>query len=164
MGEAKLRYNEPLLREVVRVVVFRMFVRRMGVTLLVVFGFLVAMLGWLTVRRDTGWMAGLAAPLLLCALPFMANAYIAHRQIMATRYPTKLTPVVTLRYDEEQVHIASELGSASAPWSLITEVWRHSRFWLLIFSSPLHFVVLPLDCLDEQAREFITRKTHRSNV
>jgi peptidoglycan/xylan/chitin deacetylase (PgdA/CDA1 family) len=71
------------------------------------------------------------------------------------------SPAATLAYDEQKFTLASEFGSATMPWSAITEVWRYPRYWLLVF-SPSQFVTLPVDCLDENAKDFISRKTSKA--
>ena len=163
MREVKLHYSEELLREAVRVFVFRTLVRQLGVMFFVVTAGLVGMLAWLLARHERGWMVEFLAALLLFVVLFMAAVYVTHRRNTIGKFRAMGKPEATLRYDEEQIHFASELGSSSMPWSAIAEVWRHPRFWLLLF-SPAQFVTLPLDCLDEQAREFITRKTIRTNA
>jgi hypothetical protein len=89
--------------------------------------------------------------------------YVAHFRNTIGRLRQMRTPEATLSYDEENICFTSELGTATVPWSAITDVWRHQRFWLLLF-SPSSFVTLPLDCLDEPDREFITRKTSQQGA
>ncbi len=67
-------------------------------------------------------------------------------------------PEATFSYSEEQFTFTSEHGSATFPWSSITEVWRYPRFWLILFSRS-QFSTLPLDCLDAETQAFIMRKT-----
>jgi hypothetical protein len=163
MHETTLRYSEPLLREVVRVFVFRALLRQLGVLFFIVFTLLVADLVWFVSRGDSGWFVVFLAATVLFVLAFFAMIYVAHFRNTIGRFRQMRTPEATLSYDEQQICFASELGSSTLPWSSITDVWRYPRFWLLLF-SPSQFVTLPLDCLDECARDFITRKTNKSNV
>lgn len=163
MHEARLRYSEPLLREVVRVFVFRALLRQLGLSFFIVVGFLILALGWSVSRQDNGWMVGFLAATVFFIGVFLAMVYVAHFRNTIGRFRQMRTPEATLTYDEEKIGFTSELGSATMPWSAITEVWRHPRFWLLLFSRS-QFVTLPLDGLDEAAREFITRKTSQSGA
>jgi hypothetical protein len=163
MYEAKLRYSEPLLREVVRAFVFRALLRQLGVTYFIVVALLILALAWFIARHDSSWSVGFLAATVLFVFAFFAMVYVAHSRNTIGRFRQMSTPEATLKYDEQHISFVSELGSSTMPWSAVTDVWRYPRFWLLLF-SPSQFVTLPLDCLDERAREFITRKTDRSNV
>ena len=91
---------------------------------------------------------------------FLVMIYVVHYRNSIGRFRRMRTPQATFSYDEEQFTLASELGSATMPWSAISEIWCFSRFWLLLF-SPVQFVTLPLDDLDEETQAFIYRKTKR---
>ena len=107
-------------------------------------------------------MVGFLIATVLFVGVFLAVVYVSHLRNTMGRFRQMRTPEATFGYDEQQFTITSELGSTTMPWSAITEVWRFPRFWLLLFSRS-QFVTLPLDCLDEQARAFITRKTNEPN-
>ncbi len=163
MQEVRLRYSEQLLREVVRAFVFRGFLRRLGASFFIKLALIVAALAWFISRGDTGWIVGFLAAFVLFVLVGFAKVYEAHFRNTIGRFRQMGTPEATLSYDEQQICYTSEFGSFAIPWSAITEVWRYPRFWLLLL-SPSQFVTLPLECLDERARDFITRKTDKSDV
>jgi len=162
MHETKLRYSEPLLREAVRTFVLRGVFGRLGISFFVV-AILTAFLGFLISRHDRDWTVGFLSATILFVGVFLAWVYVAHFRNTIGRFRQMRSPEATFGYDEQQVIFTSELGSATMPWSAITEVWRYPRFWLLLFSRS-QFVTLPLDCLDEQAQAFITRKLNKLNA
>ena len=124
MHEAKLRYSEPLLREVVRAFVIRRLLRRLGASFFIVLALLVAALAWFNSRGHTGWFVGFLAATVLFVLAFFAMVYVAHFRNTIGRFRQMGTPEATLSYDEQQICFTSELGSSAMPWSVITEVWR----------------------------------------
>jgi len=158
MYEARLHYTEPLLRESVRFFFIQTLRRRFGLPFFVALAVLVAILTWLILRHDRDWTVGVFAAFLVFAGLFFVMLYLSHYRNTIGRFRQMRTPEGTLSCDEQGITFASELGSSTVPWSTITEVWRHPRFWLLLF-SPAQFVTLPLDDLDESTRDFITRMT-----
>lgn len=158
MIETRLRYSEPLLREAVRAFFFRAVLRQLGIPFFVVTAMLIAILVFLISQHDRGWMVGFLIAFVMLTGVFLTAVYVAHFRNTIGKFHQMRTPEATFSFDEQQFTLASDLGSATMPWSAITEVWRHPRFWLLLFSRS-QFVTLPLDCLDDQAQAFITRKT-----
>jgi hypothetical protein len=158
MIEAKLRFTEPLLREAVRAFVVRAVLRQLGISFFVVIAVLIAVLAYLISQHDRGWMVGFLIAFFIFVAVFPTAIYMAHLRSSMGRFRRMRVPEATFGYDEHNFTMTSELGSVTLPWSAITEVWRYPRFWLLLFSRS-QFVTLPLDCLDDQARAFITRKT-----
>lgn len=163
MYESRLRYSEPLLREAVRFFVLRILFRQLGVMFFVAVGSLIFALAWLMYHHDRGWTVGFLVATIVFIGAFIAMVYVAHYRNTIGRFRQMSTPEATVCCDEQGICFASELGSATVPWSAITEVWRHDRFWLLLF-SPSQFVTLPLDCLDESTREFIVQKVDQSRA
>ena len=160
MKGTRLRYSEPLLREAVRHFVFRSIRRGLGLRFVVVLALVAAATVYLIVHGDRSWFVGVIGSLFAFVGLFFAIIYVAHFRNTVGRFRQMRVPEATLSCSEDQFTLKSELGSATMPWSSITEVWRHPHFWLIIF-SPSQFSTLPLDCLDDEARAFITRKTQR---
>lgn len=158
MNQTTLRYSEPLLRAAVRAFCVRAVVRGLGLRFFVVLVIVIACVTALLAQGARGW----AVPLMLSALLFVAlfivSIYVAHFRNTLGTFRRMRRPESTLSFDEEQFTLASELGSATLPWSAVTEVWRYPRFWLLLLSRN-QFVTLPIECLDQNAQELITRKT-----
>lgn len=163
MHNSTLHYTEPLLRESVRFFFIQTLRRRFGIPFFVILAVLVAILAWRVLQHDRDWTVGLLAAGLLFVGLFFVMLYINHYRNSMGRFRQMRTPEGTLGCDEQGITFTSELGSSTVPWPTIVEVWRHPRFWLLLF-SPAQFVTLPLDDLDESTRDFITRKTgHAKN-
>ncbi len=158
MNQTTLRYSEPLLRAAVRAFCFRAVVRGLGLRFFVVLAIGIACLTALVVQRDRGWAVPFMLSTLFFVALFIASIYVAHFRNTLGTFRRMRRPESTLSFDEEQFTLASELGRATLPWSAVTEVWRYPRFWLLLLTRN-QFVTLPIECLDAEAREFITRKT-----
>jgi ABC-type transport system involved in multi-copper enzyme maturation permease subunit len=131
------------------------------VTFFLAVAVLVFILVTLISTQDKGWTVGFLIATLFFVGVFIAMIYVAHHRNTLGKFRQMRNPEATFAYDEESICLTSELGSATLPWSSVTEVWRHPRFWLLLF-SPSQFVTLPLDCIDEKTQAFITRKTSPS--
>ena len=161
MNETKLRYSEPLLREAVRAFVIRAITRGFGLRFFVACAVVGVCVAYLVSHGDRSWVVGALAALLVFVAVFFLVIYLAHHRNTVGRFRQMRVPEATLSYTEEQFTLTSELGSATLPWSSITEVWRYPRFWLILFSRS-QFSTLPLDCLDTDTQAFITRKTQRN--
>ena len=160
MTETKLRYSEPLLREAVRFFVRRSLVRGLGFGSLVAICLVMGGVALQIANGDRGWFVGAMVSFLVFVCVFLALIYVAHFRNTIGRFREMRNPEATLSLHEAHFTVTSELGSATMPWSSITEIWHHPRFWLILFSRS-QFSTLPLDCLSEEARAFITRKTQR---
>lgn len=158
MNQSTLRYSEPLLRAAVRAFCFRAVVRGLGLRFFAVLAIVIACVTVLLAQGSRGWAVPFMLSTLLFAAVFIASIYVAHFRNTLGTFRRMRRPEGTLSYDDEQFTLASELGSATLPWSAVTEVWRYPRFWLLLFGRN-QFATLPVECLDPGAREFITRKT-----
>ena len=64
----------------------------------------------------------------------------------------------TLSYTEEELTVSAESFSHTTPWKFISMATQRPTYWILdrAHSEPL---LLPMNCLDAEDREFITRKT-----
>jgi len=158
MHHMTLRYSESLLRLAVRSFVFRAITRQFGTALFLAITVLFGLTIYLLVRNDRSWLVGFLSATILFAVGFIVAVFLAHYRNTIGRFRQMRSPEATLAYDEQLFTLTSELGSATMPWSAITEVWRYPRYWLLVF-SPSQFVTLPIDCLDQNTKDFISRKT-----
>ena len=163
MHHTTLRYSESLLRSAVRSFVFRTITRRFGTALfLAITVLLFGLTIYLLAQNDRSWLVGLLSATILFATGFIVAVFLAHYRNTIGRFRQMRSPESTLAYDDQLFTLTSELGSTTMPWSAITEVWRYPRYWLLIF-SPSQFVTLPIDCLDQNTKDFISRKTRTNS-
>lgn len=158
MNQTTLLFSEPLLRAAVRAFWMRAVVRGLGLRYALALVVATACAAILIIQRERSWVVPFLVSTLLLSALFVVSIYVAHLRNSLGKYRQMRRPEATFSYDEEQFTLASELGSSTLPWSAITEVWRYPDFWLLLFSRN-QFVTLPLECLDQGTREFITRKT-----
>ena len=128
MNKVTLRYTEPLLREAVRAFVFRALARRLGWLFLVAVTLLVVAIASLLVQQERSWVVGFLVASFLFAGIFVAALYVAQHRNVIERFRQMRTPEATFRYDEHELTFASDLGTATLPWSAIKEVWRYPRF------------------------------------
>ncbi len=161
MNETKLRYSEPLLREAVRFFVIRSIARGLGLSFLVALILVAGGLAYLIAQGDRSWFVGALLALLVFVGVFFLVIYLAHIRNTVGRFRQMRVPEATLSCTEDHFTVSSELGSATMPWSAITEIWHHPRFWLILFSKS-QFSTLPLDCLNDDTRAFIIRKTQHN--
>lgn len=158
MHHTTLRYSEPLLRLAVRSFVFRAITRQFGTALFLAIAVLCGLTIYLLAQNDRSWLVGFLSATILFAAAFIVAVFLSHYRHTIGLFRQMRSPEATLAYDEQLFTLTSELGSTTMPWSAITEVWRYPRYWLLIF-SPSQFVTLPIDCLDQDTKDFIGRKT-----
>jgi len=158
MHHTTLRYSETLLRSAVKSFVFRAITRQLGTTFFLAVAVVVGITAYLLAQNDRSWLVGFLAATTLFVGVCIAAVFVAHQRNTIGRFRQMRSPEATLAYDEQQFTLTSELGSVTMPWSAIEEVWRYPHFWLLIFSHS-QFVTLPIDCLDQNTRDFISRKT-----
>lgn len=161
MKPIKLYYSESLLRDVVRAFVVRSIIVHFGWTGMLAVVVMIWILIYKTVGHQFDWQFGFTLAALLLVILLFASLWFTHQRSMMSKFRAMRSPQSDLSFDEDQITMTSELGSVTVPWTTVTEVWRFSRFWLLLFSQS-QFVTLPLDSLDEEAQSFITSKTDKT--
>jgi hypothetical protein len=163
MAEVRLCYTEPLLKRAVRCFVFRAIRRQLGPLFYIAVAILIGCLFFLIAHHDRSWAVGFIMATILFVAVFFVTIYLAHYRNTVGRFHQMQNPEATLSLGEEQFTVTSELGSATMPWSAITEIWQYPDFWLLLFSKS-QFSVLPIKGIDEQVRAFITEHTGKQNA
>ena len=162
MNEVKLRYTEPLLRDAVRFFFLRTLYHRLGPSFFIAMAVSGLGLAWMLFQGEPGWGVGFLLGVCFLMVFFLAAIYVGHGRNTIGTFRRMKSPEAILRYSEDEIGFSSDLGTSSVPWSAIREVWRHDRFWLLVF-TPAQFVTLPLDDLDASAQAFILRKVEGRN-
>lgn len=125
-----------------------------GLRFFVVFALLAAVTVYSISHGERSWVIGVIGSLIDFVGMFFAIIDVAHFRNTVGRFRQMRVPEATLSCSEDQFTLPSELGSATLPWSSVTEVWRHPHFWLILFSRS-QFSTLPLDFLNDQTRAFI---------
>jgi hypothetical protein len=160
------RYSEDVGREAVRRFLGRRMREWLGLKLCLAALALTAYLGWLIYTGNRSWWVGLLAATLILIPSIVLASYAVHWHNTVGRIRRMQVPMARFTVDETQIAVASELGSATFPWSLIVEVWEFPELWLLLLSKN-YFVTLPTDGVPASALEFIrakVRSTHPDPV
>jgi hypothetical protein len=157
MHRTILRYDKPLLHQAVRgfwwrVVGFRFFVA----FALVACGLIVSIRG-----GDTSWYVGVLGSLLFFGIFFAAALYVVHYRHAILKLRAMGAPHATLEASESSLSLSSGAGTASLPWSAVTEVWQFKTCWLLVLSKS-QFVTLPLACLPPELAAFVLARVQAS--
>ena len=151
------------MKRAVRCFVFRAFRRQLGSLFFIAMAILMGCLFFLIAHQDRSWAVGFVIATILFVTVFFVAIYVAHYRNTLGRFRQMQNPEARLTLGEEQFTLTSDLGSATMPWSAITEIWQYPDFWLLLFSKS-QFSVLPLNGVDEQVRAFITEKAGKQNA
>ncbi|NBO93975.1 MAG: YcxB family protein [Planctomycetia bacterium] len=102
---------------------------------------------------DRSWFVGvLGAVVGLATLIPLIGFTVRYRQ-SAVMIREMKNPEAILSVDATGLTVSSGLGTSTFPWSSITEIWRYSDYWLVLFSKS-QFITLPLASipLDIQGR------------
>ncbi|MGZ9721437.1 MULTISPECIES: YcxB family protein [Rhizobium] len=70
---------------------------------------------------------------------------------MRFQYPGKFT------FRDKGFDVVSDLGSATIPWSTVTEIWERPAH-RMIFTAPSQFLTLPVEMLSATDRDFLRSK------
>ncbi|MEC5211701.1 hypothetical protein RCH06_000231 [Polaromonas sp. CG_9.5] len=150
MHRTILNYNKPLLHQAVlgfwwRVVGFRFLVA----LALVATGLTVSIRG-----GDTSWFVGVLGSVLVLGICFAVGLYVVHYRNAMHKLRAMGSPQATLEASENSLSLSSSAGTASLPWSAVTEVWQFKTCWLLVLSKS-QFVTLPLASLPPEFAAFL---------
>ena len=145
-----LEYTEPLLREAV----FAFWRRTVGVGFFVALALLLGALAFLVWQGDRSWFVGALGAFLVFGLGFAFVVYFVHLRNTLAKFRAMGAPIATLALEDTSFTMSSGLGSTSLQWSAVTELWRYSSFWLLLFSKA-QFVTVPLASVPAAAQDFI---------
>lgn len=153
MYRTTLNYSAPLLRQAVLGFWWRVVgIRFLAALALVAFGFALSIH-----EGDTSWFTGVLGSVLVMGMLFAVALYVAHYRNVMQKLRAMRSPQATLEASDEALALSSDAGSASLPWSAITELWKLKNCWLLLLSRS-QFVTLPLADLTPELKAFISEK------
>ena len=153
MHRTTLNYSAPLLRQAVLGFWWRVVgIRFLAALALVAFGF-----GWSIRAGDTSWFTGVSGSVLAAGVLFAVALYVVHYRNAMQKLRAMGSPQATLEASDNALALSSGAGSASLPWSAVTEIWRLKGCWLLLLSRS-QFVTLPLADLAPELKHFILEK------
>ncbi|MEZ0472990.1 YcxB family protein [Luteimonas salinilitoris] len=157
MHRVILTYSKPLLRQAVRSFWWRV----VGFKFLVALALVAAALLMLILGGDTSWFVGVLASVLVLGITFMVALYVIHYRNSLHKLQAMGTPQATLDASETSLSLSSGAGTATLPWSAVTEVWQFKSCWLLLLSKS-QFVTLPLAEMTPEAGAFILARVQAS--
>ena len=152
-----LTYSKPLLREAVRGFWWRV----VGFRFLTVLVLSTAAFIMLVLCGDTSWLVGVSASVLVLGFTFTVALYIVHYRNVLHKLKAMGNPQATLDASEASLSLSSGAGTATLPWSAITEVWQFKSCWLLMLSKS-QFITLPLADVTPEIATFILSRVRAS--
>jgi hypothetical protein len=152
-----LTYSKPLLREAV----FGFWWRLVGWRYLAAMALVAGSLIMLVQRGDTSWVVGVLASMLALGVAVIVALYVVHYRNALHKLKAMGNPIATLEASDASLQLSSGAGTATLPWSAVTEVWQFKSCWLLLFSKA-QFITLPLADMTPQAAAFIVARVQVS--
>lgn len=151
--ETTLTYTAPIVREAV----FGFWRRSVGVGFLIALVILAVALAFEVSSGDRSWRVGMLGAVLLIGASMMVAIYFVHYANATRKLKDMGEPRAAFTASESSFTVASGAGSATLPWSSVTEVWKLEGCWLLLFSKA-QFITLPILCVPEEMRAFILQR------
>jgi hypothetical protein len=157
MHRTILNYNKPLIHQAVRGFWWRVIGFRFLLALaLVGAGLIVSICG-----GDTSWFVGVLGSVLVLGICFAVMLYVVHYRNAIHKLRSMGSPQATLEASENSLSLSSGAGTASLPWSTVTEVWQFKTCWLLVLSKS-QFITLPLASLPPELAAFVLARVQAS--
>lgn len=110
-------------------------------------------LGWSAWNAERAWLAPLVIAVVSLPL-FLLVAYAMRWRKTVGHIRRMQVPMARVNLNEWEMSVASELGIATVPWSLVIDIWEFPGLWLLLLSKS-YFVTLPTDGVPAAALAFI---------
>jgi YcxB-like protein len=156
--QTTLIYNESIIKKAVlsfwwRVVGFKYMVAMGLVSVGLAFGYSAG---------NTSWIMGVCATILFFAMAFAVVLYLVHYRNSIHKFRAMGDPQAALTLSKDSFSLSSGAGSATLPWSSVTEVWQFPEHWLLLFSKS-QFSTLPVANLSPEIQAFIIERIHHAS-
>lgn len=158
--QTRLNYSETLIRQAV----FSFWKKSLGPGVLIALAVTVAAAAILVFSDDDTWIGAALGVLIALYLCFLATIYVVHlRNAMAKFQDLGEEAIATFAADADTFTLSSSIGSSTMRWSTIKEVWRFSKFWLILFSKA-QFVTIPLENMDQDMQLFVLEKARANGT
>jgi hypothetical protein len=146
-------------RDLVRSAVFTFWRRRLGVGFFVALAAMGGGVAYFVAQGERGWLVGAGGTVFVLAIIFVVAIFRSQYQSSLQRLHKMQPPEATLTLTESGFTLSSNLGSSTARWSAITELWEAPQFWLLFVSSAQYITLptadIPRESLDEIRRSLV---------
>ena len=153
MHRLTLNYSKPLLREAVLGFWWRLVGLRFMAALVMVAGSLTM----LVLRGDTSWVMGVLASVFMLGIAVIVALYVVHYRNALRKLKAMGHPQAMLEASEAHLWLSSGAGTATLPWTAVTEIWQFKSCWLLLFSKA-QFITLPLADMTPETATFIVAR------
>ncbi|MES2296211.1 MAG: YcxB family protein [Pseudomonadota bacterium] len=150
MHNVVLTYNKALVRQAV----LSFWWRVVGLKFFIALAILATSLAMFIRDGDTSWRVGVLATVLGMGIVFIVALYLVHYRNALQRFMAMGSPLASLDISDAAFSVTSGAGSATIPWSTVTEVWRFKSHWLLLLSKS-QFMTLPTAGMPPDAGAFI---------
>ncbi len=152
-----LIYSEPLLKRVA----LSFWWRVIGIKFLIAIGLTAAGLVVGYRAGDSSWLVGVAATTIFFAVAFMVVLYFMHYRNSMRKFKAMGEPHAEFVLTEDSFTLTSGAGSATLPWSSITELWKFQEYWLIFFSKST-FSTLPTTNLSPEIQRFLSERIEKA--
>ncbi|MBB3611104.1 YcxB family protein [Rhizobium sp. BK602] len=152
----EVTYTDAIVRDAVRT-----FVWRRGVAgqkgLWAAEAVLIALLIWLPLRGEQGWLLGVVSVIALLPPCLIIAMWVAHHRNTVGKFRRMPSRRADFTFLDDGLVVASELGSTKIPWAGVTEIWERPAYWM-IFTAPNQFMTLPVETVSADDRDFLRSK------
>jgi YcxB-like protein len=153
MHRLTLTYSKPLLRQAV----WGFWWRLVGWRFIAAMALVAGSLAMLVLRGDTSWVVGALASVLVFGIAVIVALYVVHYRNALHKLKAMGHPQATFEASEAQLWVSSGAGTATLPWTAVTEIWQLKSCWLLLFSKA-QFITLPRADMTPETAAFIAAR------
>jgi hypothetical protein len=152
----RVQYTEPMLRQAVRIyvwrgVVLRYWWLRLCAIVLLLISFVAS---W---SSDMPVISGISIAVLAAPFVFLLTVWRAHFVNTVGTFRSLSSPEAEMVFRDSDLTITSALGSVTLPWQRFTSSWQAPGFWML-FLARNQFITLPLANLPPDVLRFVSSK------
>lgn len=159
MDPIKLYYSESFIRETVRTYWWK----QVGLKFLSAVIFMSIFWLYQIAGGDRSWLVGVEGAVLFIATGLMIATYFVHLKRALDRLRRMNVPEGMLEIGDRRFKIASDVGSTEIEWSLIKQIWRFEKAWLLFFSAG-EFMTLPVKDIPPDVTELILKRAKENGA
>ncbi|MBG9390083.1 YcxB family protein [Caenimonas sp. DR4.4] len=116
-----------------------------------------ATLCYLVARGDRSWFVGVLAATVALGGIFPAVHFVLSLRSSLRKLTAMRNPEASFRADADSFSIASELGSATLPWTAVQQLWRYQDFWIIVLARTSQ-ITLPLARMTQEDQAFVVSR------
>jgi hypothetical protein len=151
----RVRYNEAMLRDAVRVFMWRRVFRRPRIWIAALLLLAFSLVSSTAYGAD--FITGIGLACLVCVTLFVVFVWRSHLTNTLGRLRKMSPPEADVTCREDALRISSSLGSVMLPWGSFTEIWERPAY-LMLFTQSSAFNTLPTDNIPPESLAFLRAK------